>query len=190
LLSLLFFPGDKMILSDFELKHTISSKRLIVEPLSEDTIQQNGIDLKISNEIAMGTKRNDVAWMDATSNEDIKRFYEIIKSEDGSLILSPLRHYLLSTQEYLELPNDLMGFCGLRSTFARLGFVSPLTIIDAGFKGALTIETFYGGSARIKIPVGCRFLHVVFAKLTTQVDSPYRGYYQNQRGIKLPKAVI
>jgi dCTP deaminase len=178
-----------MILSDFELKHMISSKRLIVEPLSEDTIQQNGIDLKISNEVAMGIKRNDAECMDATSNEDIKRFYEIIKSEDGSLILSPLRHYLLSTQEHLELPNDLMGFCGLRSTFARLGFVSPLTIIDAGFSGTLTIESFYGGGGSIKIPVGCRFLHVVFAKLTTQVDAPYRGHYQHQRGIKLPKAV-
>jgi dCTP deaminase len=178
-----------MILSDFELKHMISSKRLTVEPLSEDTIQQNGIDLKINNEIAMGTKRDDAACIDATSSEDIKRFYEIIKSDDGIFILSPLRHYLLSTREHLELPNDLMGFCGLRSTFARLGFVSPLTIIDAGFSGTLTIESFYGGSSSIKIPVGCRFLHVVFARLTTQVDAPYRGHYQHQKGIKLPKAV-
>lgn len=178
-----------MILSDFELKHMVSFKRLIIEPLSEDTIQQNGIDLKISEEIAMGTKRNDVACIDATSNEDIKKFYEIIKSDDGSFVLSPLRNYLLSTQEHLELPNDLMGFCGLRSTFARLGFISPLTIIDAGFNGTLTIESFYGGSTPIKIPVGCRFLHVVFAKLTSQVDAPYRGHYQHQKGIKLPKSV-
>lgn len=179
-----------MILSDFELKHMISSKRLMVEPLSDDTVQQNGVDLKISNEIAMGISRSNAECMDSTLNEDIRKFYEIIKSIDGHFILSPLHHYLLSTQEYLELPNDLMGFCGLRSTFARLGFVNPLTIIDAGFKGTLTIEAFYGGSIQIKIPVGCRFLHVVFAKLSTQVDSPYRGYYQNQRGIKLPKSVI
>jgi dCTP deaminase len=178
-----------MILSDFELKHMISSKRLTVDPLSQDTIQQNGIDLKVSNEIAVGTKSKDAACIDATSSEDIKKFYETIRSEDGSFILSPLRHYLLSTREHLELPNDLMGFCGLRSTFARLGFISPLTIVDAGFNGTLTIESFYGGSASIKIPVGCRFLHVVFAKLTTQVDTPYRGHYQHQKGIKLPKAV-
>jgi len=189
LLSLQPLPGDKMILSDFELKRMISSKKLTVEPLSEDTIQQNGIDLKINDEIAMGTKRTDADCIDATSNEDIKRFYKIIKSKDESFTLSPLHHYLLSTREHLELPNDLMGFCGLRSTFARLGFVSPLTIIDAGFNGTLTIESFYGGSAPIKIPVGCRFLHVVFARLTTKVDAPYRGHYQNQRGIKLPKAV-
>lgn len=167
----------------------ISYKRLIVKPLSNDTIQQNGIDLKISNEIAMGVSREDIAFIDATSNEEIKKFYEIIESQNGYFIMSPNRHYLLSTQEYLELPNDLMGFCGLRSTFARLGFVNPLTIIDAGFKGTLTIEVFYAGNAPIKIPVGCRFLHVVFAKLTSQVDTPYKGYYQNQRGIKLPKAV-
>lgn len=83
-----------------------------------------------------------------------------------------------------------MGFCGLRSTFARLGFVSPLTIIDAGFEGTLTIGIFYGGSAPIKIPVGCRFLHIVFAKLTAKVDKPYQGHYQNQKGVNLPKGVI
>jgi len=178
-----------MILSDFELKHMISSKRLMIEPLSEDTVQQNGVDLRISNEIAMGITRSDAKYVDTTSDEEIRKFYETIKSGDGYFVLSPLRHYLLSTEELLELPTDLMGFCGLRSTFARLGFISPLTIIDAGFKGNLTIEAFYGGSAQIRIPVGCRFLHVVFARLTTQVDSPYRGHYQNQRGIKLPKAV-
>ncbi len=168
----------------------ISSKRLVIEPLSDDTIQQNGVDLKINNEIAMGVRGTNDACMDATSNEDIRKFYEIMKNSNGQFVLLPLHHYLLSTQEYVELPNDIMGFCGLRSTFARLGFISPLTIIDAGFKGTLTIEAFYGGSTSIKIPVGCRFLHVVFAKLASQVDMPYSGYYQNQKGIKLPKAVI
>lgn len=70
----------------------------------------------------MGVSREDIAFIDATSNEEIKKFYEIIESQNGYFIMSPNRHYLLSTQEYLELPNDLMGFCGLRSTFARLGF--------------------------------------------------------------------
>ncbi len=178
-----------MILSDSELKKMIQSKRLIIEPLSDDTIQQNGVDFRTGNEIAVVAPRNDAELMDASSDEEIKKSYEMIRSDDGHFILSPLHHYLFSTQEHLELPNDLVGFCGLRSTFARLGFVSPLTLVDAGFKGTLTIGVFYGGSNSIKIPASCRFLHVVFAKLTTQVDAPYRGQYQSQKGIKLPKAV-
>jgi dCTP deaminase len=88
------------------------------------------------------------------------------------------------------MPLDIMGFCALRSTFARLGFVSPLTVVDAGFEGTLTIGVFYGGSIPIKVPVGCRFLHVVFGQLKTEVNLPYQGYYKMQKGVSIPKSLI
>lgn len=178
-----------MILSDSDLRQIISSKKLVIEPLSSDTVQQNGIDLKTSDKVAVNVSKSGVEFLDSTSGEEIKKFYETITNNDGYFVLSPLRHYLFSTRERLELPNDVVGFCGLRSTFARLGFISPLTIVDAGFEGTLTIGMFYGGSNQIKIPVDCRFLHVVFAKLSTQVRTPNRGYYQGQKGIEFPKSV-
>lgn len=168
----------------------ISSKRLVIEPLSNDSVQQNGVDLKVGNEIAINVSRRDVKYVDATSSEEIEKSYKMMRSRDGYFILSSLHECLFSTQERIELPNDLVGFCGLRSTFARLGFMSPLTVVDAGFKGTLTIGVFYGGSNQIKIPASCRFLHVVFAKLARQVDAPYRGQYQSQKGIRFPKPVI
>lgn len=78
----------------------------------------------------------------------------------------------------------------MRSTFARLGFVSPLTIIDAGFEGTLTIGVFYGGNVPIKVPVGCRFLHVVFVLLKSEADLPYQGHYKKQKGVSIPKSLI
>jgi dCTP deaminase len=179
-----------MILSDFKLKQMIESKHLVIEPLSGDTIQQNGVDLKLNNEIAMGISIKNPEIIDSTSSEEIRKFYKIMESNNGYFVLSPLHHYLLTTQERLKMPTNLMGFLGLRSTFARLGFVSPLTIVDAGFEGTLTIEVFYGGSAPIKIPVGCRFLHIVFARTLTKVNSPYQGHYQNQKGVSLPKSLV
>jgi dCTP deaminase len=179
-----------MILSDSALKQAIKSNQLVIEPLSDDTIQQNGVDLKINNELGISIPEGKTGVVDSTSSEEIRKFYEILESDNGYFILSPLSHYLLVTQEHLRLPSNLMGFCGLRSTFARLGFVSPLTIVDAGFEGTLTIGVFYGGGVPIKIPVGCRFLHLVFARLVAESKEPYKGHYTNQKGVSLPKALV
>lgn len=177
-------------MSDYDLKNMIKSSRLVIEPLADDTVQQNGIDFKMSDELAVSVGANSAEAIDSSSNEEIKESYNIVKSNNGHFVFSSLQHYLLTTIENVKMPNTLIGFCGLRSTFARLGFVSPLSIIDAGFEGTLTIGVFYGGNTAIRVPVGCRFLHVVFAKLMNSVDVPYQGQYKNQKGVSLPKALV
>ena len=102
-----------------------------------------------------------------------------------SFIINPHEHVLLYTIEYLNLPEDIMGFVNLRSTFARTGLIVPPTIVDANFEGQLTIEVV-GSEFPVKINVGDRFLHVVFAKLTSPVEKPYIGKYQGQTGVQLP----
>jgi dCTP deaminase len=179
-----------MILSDRNLRKLIKSSRLVIEPLTIHTVQQNGIDFSMGDELAIGTSASDTEIINSKSSVDIRKFYQIVKIGERHFVFSPFRHYLLSTKENIKMPSDLMGFCGLRSTFARLGFVSPLTIIDAGFEGTLTIGVFYGGNIPIRVPVGCRFLHVVFAKLTDKADTPYQGHYNKQKGVSLPKALV
>ncbi|MEM2144589.1 MAG: dCTP deaminase, partial [Candidatus Jordarchaeaceae archaeon] len=169
-----------MILSDRNLRELIKSNQLIIEPLDSETVQQNGIDFCMGDELAIVTSTSNTEIINSKSSTDIRKFYQIVKNEEGHFIFSPLRHYLLTTKENIKMPSDLMGFCGLRSTFARLGFVSPLTIIDAGFEGTLTIGVFYGGNKPIRVPVGCRFLHVVFAKRADKVDIPYHGQYKRE----------
>ena len=179
-----------MILSDNNLRTMIRDNHLVIEPLSEDTIQQNGVDFRMDEEIAINTAIADSETIDSTSSEEIKKFYQIIKSNGENFVFSPRNHYLLTTKERIKMPANLMGFCGLRSTFARLGFISPLTIIDAGFEGTLTIGVFYGGNMPIRIAVGCRFLHVVFARLIKKADIPYQGKYKSQKGVSIPKALV
>jgi dCTP deaminase len=179
-----------MILSDVDLRQMIETKALVIEPINKDTIQQNGLDFTVNNELAVGKQGPDNKAIDSTSNDSIKKSFDVRKDIGTFFTCEPLKNYLFTTREVIKMPNNIMGFCGLRSTFARLGFVSPLTIIDAGFEGTLTIGTFYGGSAPIKLPVGCRFLHVVFGKLLTEVETPYQGSYKGQKGVSLPKSLL
>jgi dCTP deaminase len=101
------------------------------------------------------------------------------------LVLAHAKHqfkdfYLGCTAETLELPNDLMAFVELRSTWARLGFMLPPTIVDAGFRGNLTLEIVRFGVELL--PVGQRFIHLIFAKLTSPTEL-YRGKYDQQSGV-------
>ncbi len=170
-----------MILSDFDLWNYIRSRRLVIEPFREDVVRENGLDLRIGRQIARMKSVNRV--FDVHRDDIAAEFYELEESE--SFIIGPREHVLLHTQEYLKLPLDLMGFVNLRSSYARIGLSIPPTIIDANFEGELTIE-LVGGEFPVKLYAGDRFLHVVFAKLSSPVDKPYSGRYQGQRGVRLP----
>jgi dCTP deaminase len=94
------------------------------------------------------------------------------------------KFYLAGTREVFELPDDLMAFVGLRSTWARLGFSLPMTVVDAGFRGNLTLEIVNFGTQ--PVPLGQRFAHLVFARLTGPSE-PYRGKYDKQLGVTRAK---
>lgn len=171
-----------MILSDAELMRYLEDNLLIVEPLDKETVKENGLDLRIGHEIARITTEEGVIDIKVT---DFERFYRWEKLDDKGFIIHPNERLLATTLETITLPNDLMAFCELRSTLARLGISIPPTIVDAGFSGNLTIQLL-GGPAPVCLYLGTRFLHVVFARLSSPVKRPYRGKYYRQKGVTLP----
>ncbi len=171
-----------MALSDFDLRNYIREKRLVVEPMCDDTIRENGIDLRLGDNIARLRSTN--AVLDAHAAVDVNSFYQREKGE--SFIIKPHEKVLVCTAEYIELPLDLMGFMELRSTFARCGLILPPTILDGGFSGNVTVEVM-GSSFPIKLYAGDRFAHAVFVKLASPIGKPYSGKYQGQRGVTLPR---
>jgi len=172
-----------MILSDFDLTSYIRSGRLVIEPLSEEIIRENGIDLRLGNQIARLRDTDEV--LDTRNPEaDLSSFYVIEEGE--TFIINPREKVLLTSLEYIKLPNDLMAFVELRSSFARLGLLMPPTIIDAGFEGTVTLE-IQGSSFPIKLYRGQRFAHVIFSRTLNPVFKPYKGKYQGQQGVTLPK---
>jgi len=176
-----------MILSDADLKEYIRSGRLVVEPFSEEIVRENGLDLRLGNKLCLITPSPRVLFLD--HEDDLSEYYRCVETLDGSILLEPNDRVLLHTVEHIKMPADLMGFVELRSTLARLGFGMPPTIISPGFEGQLTVEVT-APPFPVKMKVGTRFLHVVFAKLTRPVERPYRGRYQGQRGVVLPKLPV
>lgn len=175
-----------MILSDFDLINYIRSGRLYIEPFRQEIVRENGLDLRLSSDIC--ELREVASVLDPyEENVCLEDYYRCWR--DREFIIKPYKKYLLSTIEYIRVPPELMAFVELRSTFARLGLVIPPTIIDGGFEGQITIE-LQGSCFPVKLREGTRFLHVVFAKVTSPITRPYSGRYQRQRGVMLPKLPV
>jgi len=172
-----------LILGDRDLKYYIEKGKIVVEPFDPEIVRENGIDLRIGGQIAR-LRRTDRVLDTANPPEDLADFYMV--EEGDSFTIQPGERVLLTTLEYLKLPDDIMGFVELRSSFARVGLTVPPTIIDAGFEGNITLE-IHGSSFPVKVYKGQRFAHVIFARTLSPVEKPYRGRYQGQRGVTLPK---
>ena len=172
-----------MILSGADIQEELTRRTLLIEPLGKDTVRENGVDLKLSCEITRLIE-NDRLTLDIQSNNR-EQFYS--KETDlETFVIHPGEKILVSTLERVTLPNDLMAFCQLRSTFSRAGVSIPPTVVDAGFSGNLTIQ-LSGSSFPVKISTKTRFLHLIFAELKTPLIKGYDGKYQNDVGVSPPK---
>lgn len=143
-----------MVLSGRDVQLYMEAGKLQISPVAAHQFQQNGVDLILK------------AF-------EHQRYWPGTNREMFSLGV---------TNETLHLPNDLMAFVELRSSWARRGFLLPPTIVDAGFVGELTLEIMNFGMDPLASAVGERFAHLIFAK-TSGPCVEYAGKYQNQTGI-------
>lgn len=150
-----------MILSGNDVKAYIEAHKLVINPIQGNQFQQNGVDLILDS-------------VDRDAPEGQKPPFV------GAIWMGAFSFVLGRTREYLEMPNDVMAFVQLRSTWARKGFILPPTVVDAGFKGTITLEIL--SCKHQTVPIGQRFAHLIFAKMTGP-SIPYNGKYQGQIGI-------
>ncbi len=111
-----------MILGDRELRYYIEKKLIVIEPFDPQIIRENGLDLRLGDEIAR-LKPTSEPFDPRNPPKDLSRYYVIERGD--SFVINPHEHVLLTTLEYIKLPSDLMAFVNLRSSFARLGIYAP-----------------------------------------------------------------
>ena len=179
-----------MILSDFDLMHMIKSGRLKIEPFVDEIVRENGIDFRLGDEVGRhNMKMGDSFVMDPSDEQMIKNAYKIEKGV-SQIIIGTGEQVLLTTNEYVDLPDDIVGMVELRSTWARHGLSMPPTIIDAGFRGTVTLEVINNAPYRIGIKPMTRFAHIIFVRTTSRVEKSYnKGSYSGQRGVRIPKVI-
>ena len=169
-----------MILSDRKIKELLNKKELVIEPLDEVQIQPSSVDLRLGNEFLIYP--DEIEILDVKNPDLGNQLKKVVADEEG-FIIQPKHFILATTREYIKLPDYLTAFVEGRSSLGRLGlFIENAGWVDAGFEGNITLEFYNANSRPLKIYPGMRICQLVFARMETPAEKPYRGKYQGQRG--------
>ncbi|MDR7188137.1 deoxycytidine triphosphate deaminase [Microbacterium sp. BE35] len=147
-------------------------QRLVVRPIVDpDQVGGTTIDLRLGTEWEMlRTSRfrsldpsDDQAQATDLLNRSVDE-YRLAADDPHGLVLHPGELLLALSLEYLSLPNDLWGLLEGRSTWARLGLQVHATagMVDAGFKGFLTLELQNTGRLPMVMYPGIRVGQLAF----------------------------
>ncbi|PKL36911.1 dCTP deaminase [Candidatus Peregrinibacteria bacterium HGW-Peregrinibacteria-1] len=163
-----------MAISDSTLREMLRTGELVVDPIDEQSIQPASIDCRLADHFLILEENQ----MEVLTLDSEVHYREVI---GDSIIIPPHSFLLGTTQEYLEIPNDITAFVEGRSSIGRMGlFIQNAGLIDAGFKGRITLELFNASSIPIKLEAGKRICQLVFTRMDKCAENPYQGKYQGQ----------
>jgi len=164
-----------MVLSDKEIKELLSKRELAIDPIGEQSIQPASVDCTLGSHFLI-IDNNHMPCLDLET--EIK-----YKEIDSDSIVIPSNSFILgTTNEYLEIPDNLVSFVEGRSSIGRMGlFIQNAGWIDPGFKGRITLELYNANSLPIKLKAGRRICQLVFCKMNQKAEHPYCGKYQGQK---------
>jgi dCTP deaminase len=163
-----------MILSDLTLKQLMDDGQLVCDPIDEKSIQPASIDCRLGDHFLIP----DDNAMGVISLDDEIVYREIVGPE---ITIPPKSFLLATTQEYIEIPDDITSFVEGRSSIGRMGlFIQNAGWVDPGFKGRITLELYNASSLPIRLQAGKRICQLVFCQMDQKAENPYRGKYQGQ----------
>lgn len=163
-----------MILSDRGIKALLESGQLQIEPLTSAQIQPASVDCTLGDHFLI-LEHHTIGTITFDKSLD----YRSVTATEFTL---PAHSFVLATtNEYLQLPDNLTAFVEGRSSIGRLGlFIQNAGWVDPGFAGKITLELFNANPVPIKLQAGRRICQLVFCQLDQTAEHPYRGKYQGQ----------
>tara|TARA_A100001015_G_scaffold311131_1_gene413776 strand:+ start:2688 stop:3224 length:537 start_codon:yes stop_codon:yes gene_type:complete len=165
-----------MILSDKTIKDLMSKNELIIDPITENSIQPASVDCRIGSHYLV-IDDNQIESGILSFDKEIK--YREIKGD--TIIIPPHSFLLATTMEYIKLPNGYTAFVEGRSSIGRMGlFIQNAGWVDSGFEGRITLELYNANSLPIRLDSGRRVCQLVFCKMDQAAEQPYKGKYQGQ----------
>lgn len=163
------------------------AERLVVSPmLDAEQVGPSSIDLRLGTQFIAVRRHAERAIdpFDANSMVGREEFINIPFGE--TFVLHPGHFVLGATLEYLCIPNDMAGQVLGRSSWGRLGLmVATAVVVQAGFRGCLTLELVNEGSVPLLLRPGLRVAQLCLWKSSHPVVTGYdssAGKYQAPLG--------
>ena len=145
-------------------------------PSLEQQLQPNGFDLSLKQVSALaspGSIGSD------TADRELSELENLEFGSDGWLQLDP-GPYLITFNEVVNLPLDLMALGRPRSSLLRSGASIHTAIWDSGYRGRSQSLLVVYNPGGYMVQRDARLVQLVFFQLSGAVSQGYQGQFQNE----------
>jgi dCTP deaminase len=170
------------VLSDGTIRRLVDAGRIVIDPWDPELVQLASVDLRLGNSFRVFHNHRTSA---IDLREPPTNLTEAVTGE--MFVIHPGEFVLGVTEEYVELPDDIVARIEGKSSLGRLGLIVHATagFVDPGFKGTLTLEITNLTRVPIKLYPGLLIAQLSFMTLDAPAERPYGSealgsHYQGQ----------
>jgi len=155
------------VLSDGTIRQLVQDGRIVIRPWDETMVQPASVDLRLGNSFRVFHNHRVTAIDLKNPPSDLTE--QVVVDED------PGEFCLGRTEEWVELPDDIVARIEGKSSLGRLGLIVHATagFCDPGWKGTLTLELNNLTRVPIKLWPGLPIAQLSFMTLDKPADRPY-----------------
>jgi dCTP deaminase len=175
------------VLSDGTIRDLIESGRIVIDPFDPSMVQPASVDIRLGNSFRVFHNHRIQSIDLGDPPRDLTEHVEI-DEDGGEFVIHPGEFVLGTTQEWVEIPDDVVCRIEGKSSIGRLGLVVHATagFVDPGFKGTLTLEIANFNSVPIVLRPGLFICQLSFMALDQPAERPYGhpelgSHYHGQR---------
>ncbi len=162
-----------MILSDQDIKKSIESGRIVVDPLFPNSLQPASVDVHLGSDFLIFESSKHIAIDPKEPIDDMMK--EVTIDGNTQFILHPGEFALGMTYEVIGLSDDIVGHLDGKSSLGRIGLIVHATAgyIDPGNKLKITLELHNIANLPIKLYYKMPIGQMRFTLLTSKAEVPY-----------------
>jgi dCTP deaminase len=173
------------VLSDGTIRRLVAEGRMRIDPWDEAMLQPASVDVRLGRSFRVFHNHRATAIDLADPPTNLTEHVAVAEGE--SFVIHPGEFVLGRTEEWVELPDDIVSRIEGKSSVGRLGLIVHATagFVDPGFKGTLTLEITNLTRVPIKLYAGLPIAQLSFMALDAPAEHPYGSqalgsHYQGQ----------
>ncbi len=177
--------APQSVLSDGTILELVEQNRIRIDPWDPGLVQPASVDLRLGDSFRVFHNHRTVAIDLREPPTNLTE--EVVATPDDGFVIHPGEFCLGRTQEWVELPDDIVARIEGKSSLGRLGLIVHATagFCDPGWKGTLTLELNNLTRVPIRLYPGLLIAQLSFMALDRPALRPYGSpelgsHYQGQ----------
>jgi dCTP deaminase len=164
-----------MILTRNEILKEIKKGNIKIKPFNPKNIGPASIDLTLDNKFRMFKDSKKIILSEKTDYKKLTKGKRL-----KELVLEPGDFALGITKEQIKLPDNMCGWLGGRTRFARLGLIVHITasFVQPGINNKQVLEIKNASNNILVLKPGEQFCQLIIEK--TEGKARYKGKFKKQ----------